>query len=150
MMRVLTLVALMTTPTLVQAQMRPGEWQLTARITSLEKSNASPEQAEEYKKGQPRPEIRRLCVTPEQAALGPVGLVRDSLGPGCRITRHNTSDGKFEMATACDTNGVRATGNMTGTFSDTKFNVETVIDGEGTYRAKIRIATTGERIGDCK
>jgi hypothetical protein len=146
LMRILPLAVLIALPTFAHAQMQiqPGQWQFHESVTSVDMPGAPPQLVEEIKK----PRTRHQCITPAEAALGPLEIMRAK--DQCKITRQSVVGGKVDAVLVCDAaDGGVMSAVITGTVTPTKVVFNAAIEATGAQAYKMTGTQSGERIGDC-
>lgn len=145
-MRMLPVAVLIAIPTLAHAQMQiqPGQWQIQESVTSVEMPGAPPQLIEQIK----TPRTRRQCITPAEAALGPLEIMRAK--DQCKIARQSVVDGKVDAMLVCDgADGGSVNAVITGTVTPTKVVFNAAIEASGAQAYKMTGTQSAERIGDC-
>jgi hypothetical protein len=123
---------------------QPGKWELVSTPTSIDMPGAPP-QVLAMMKG--RPLKMSLCITPDQARLGPQALAKASRN--CRYTRFDVRGSRIDSQMVCNQPGGAMTVTTTGKFTRTSF----VSDGRSVMTGRRRMTTTshtaGRRVGNC-
>ena len=138
--------ALILCPTLAHAQMQmqPGQWEFHATVTSVDMPGAPPQVIEAIRK----PTTRRQCVTPADAARGPLKMMKDM--EQCEVTRQSMDNGKLDALLVCDgPDGHVTRAVITGNVTPAKFTMQAAVETTGRQASKLTGVQTGERVGDC-
>jgi hypothetical protein len=142
--------------------MRPGMWETTYRILSIDLPDAPPEIVEGMRAGiSTAPVTERACLTPAEAAEPAAAIrgrtMRGRAGYDCDPGENLFAGGRVRMTLACRS----ATGQpelrqaMVGSYTSETLQMavtgETVVPSPGTpgYAVHIESTLTGRRIGDC-
>ena len=95
------------------AQMiRPGNWEMVSTPTSIDMPGAPPQMMAMMKN---RPMKMTMCITPEQAKLGPQSLAKTA--KNCRFNRFGVRGTRISYEMVCN----QPTGTMTAFFTDCVF-----------------------------
>jgi hypothetical protein len=142
---------------------RPGQWEMTARMDSVEVPGLSDDQLEQMRAAVTRPNTSLTCITPEKAA-DPLGEFRRSAASvpeqTCEISEDVFSGGVMRIAMMCRGSGeapgstrMSLIGQYTATSIDGRLSIGTespppapeaqpqVVRLSGSY--------TGRRLGEC-
>lgn len=140
----LVLAVLPTLAPAAEPRMRPGQWQFTVKVTAFDLPGAPPQVVEALRK----PTATSRCITPEQAASGPIGMIRDK--DNCRIDRQSVDNGRFDAVVVCQRPEGTITQKAAGTLTPTTLSMNSVTETTGQKVMKMTAVTTGEWVGDCK
>jgi hypothetical protein len=136
---------LMSLPLSAHAQaVQPGQWRIQMTVTSFDMPGAPPMVAEAFK----QPIDVRRCVTPDDAAKGPLEMIKDR--EHCRSVRQSVIAGKVDAVLVCEPSIGTTTVIVTGNFSSTKFAMNATIEAGGQVAMKMTTVAIGELIGACK
>ncbi|HTU10844.1 MAG TPA: DUF3617 domain-containing protein [Allosphingosinicella sp.] len=143
------------------ATMRPGRWEMTMRVVSLDMPGASPELLAQLR-AQPMPpaQTQASCMTPEEAA-DMVGnfrrqIVRDQPNLDCTISDQQFGGGRIRVGMSC--RGLNGQPDqrlaMVGGFNDSSIQVAVSADSStqtpnGMQAVRIESTLTGRRTGEC-
>jgi hypothetical protein len=123
---------------------QPGKWEMVSTPTSVEMPGAPPQMAAMMKG---RPIKISLCITPEQARLGPEALAKAS--KNCRYTRFDVRGGHIDTQMVCNQAGSSMTVTASGNFTPVSF----VTDGRSVMTGRQKMTMTSHaverRVGDC-
>jgi len=134
----------LTLPAAAHAQMQPGQWEVTSNVVSADIPGAPPRAAEAMRK----PHVMRSCVTPEQAARGPLAVTKES--SNCRITRRAMGGGKMSAEMVChQPGGGTMTATTSGSFTPVSFAMTTRMVMTGAQAMSVTSTATGKRVGAC-
>ena len=141
----ITAVLSASTSVTVAAQMiQPGKWEMVSTPTSVDMPGAPPQIVAMMKS---RPIKMSICITPDQARLGPQALAKVS--KNCRYTRFDIRGTRIDSNMVCNQRGGGMTVTASGNFTRTSF----VSDGRSMVTGRQRMTTTshtvGRRVGDC-
>lgn len=140
---------------------QPGQWEMTARVVSIEMPGAPPALQEQIRSQSRRADTSRTCITPEQAAnpLNEFQRMATSMpGQTCQISENVFSAGVIRFAMTCQASGEAPSStrmSMTGQYAATSIDVSLAFDvenpGEGApgQTLRMRSSLTGRRLGDC-
>lgn len=121
-----------------------GKWEMVSTPTSIDMPSAPPRVAAMMKG---RPIRMTLCITPEQARLGPQSLSKTA--KNCRYTRFDVRGSRIDSQMVCK----QATGTMTATASGSFSRTSFVADGRSVMTGRQRMTmtshTVGRRVGEC-
>lgn len=145
----LMLVGLLTAPAAAQAQVTPGQWEMTSTVTSMEMPGAPPQVAQMMKSRMAGGKQNRVsyCITPEQAKQGPQEMLKQN--PSCRFTKYSMKAGSLSTEMTCQQNGGTMTARSSGSYTATSFNVTSSAVMSGQMSMKMTTTGTGRRIGPC-
>ncbi len=134
------------TPAVSIAQLiQPGKWSMVTTPTSMDMPGMPPAVVASLKG---RPIRTTICITPEQARLGPEALAKAA--PNCRYTRFNIRGSRIDSDMVCK----QRTGTMTATASSNFTRTSFVSTGRsvttGRQRMTVTSRTEGRRVGDCR
>ena len=143
---IIAAVAASTSVSAVAQIIQPGQWSMVSTPTSIDMPGAPP-QVLAMMKG--RPIKMSLCITPEQAKLGPKALAKAN--KNCRYTRFDVRGSRIDSQMFCNQpGGSTMTATASGNFTPTSF----VSSGRSvmTGRQKMTMSshTEGHRVGDCR
>ncbi|HYI48948.1 MAG TPA: DUF3617 domain-containing protein [Allosphingosinicella sp.] len=136
---------------------QPGEWEMTSVMTSLEAPGAPPAAAQQMRGQLNQPQVRRQCITPDQAANVARNLMgADAASRGCQFTDTVFAGGVVRIAMSCQQPGG---GSMRmavdGGFSATQMSMAMRMSmtapptGSGPQSINMAGRMTGRRIGEC-
>jgi hypothetical protein len=137
---------------------QPGEWEMTSVMTSLEAPGAPPAAAQQMRAQLNQPQIRRQCITPEEAANVARNLMgADAARQGCQFTDTVFAGGVVRIAMNCQRPGGGGSMRMAveGGFSATQMNMAMRMSmtgprtGSGPQSINMAGRMTGRRIGEC-
>ncbi|MFA6114846.1 MAG: DUF3617 domain-containing protein [Sphingomonas sp.] len=125
---------------------QPGKWQTSVKILDVQMPGGPPGVVAGMR-SQPA-QVVTACVTPQQAAAGPRGVMEASKGK-CRYTSFNASGGRLTGVMTC----AFATGAMTvtsnGSYTATSLDINGTSVMTGKMRMTTKTHTIGRRIGPC-
>lgn len=144
------------------ATMRPGRWEMTMRVVSVDMPNAPPEMAERLRaQPLPPPQTTASCTTPEEASdmIGNIRrqIVQSQTNLSCDIGDQRFGNGQIRISLNC--RGLNGQPDqrlaMVGSFTDS--SIQAAISaassapiGDGTMQAvRIESTLTGRRVGEC-
>ena len=143
-------------------RMRPGRWEMTVRVASVEMPGAPPEvQAQLRARPLPPAQVQASCVTPEEAA-NPVGSFQRELTQGqanlaCDVGERAFGGGRIRIALSCQTPDGQTQQRlaMVGSFTDSSVQAAISVDSstpgaDGQPQAvRAQSTFTGRRVGEC-
>ncbi|RYG97683.1 MAG: DUF3617 domain-containing protein [Alphaproteobacteria bacterium] len=135
-------------PVSAQAQVTPGQWQMTYNVTSMEMPDAPPQVAQMMKSRMAGgAKTMTYCITPEQAKQGPQEMLKQS--QGCRFTKYSMSGGRLSTEMTCAQQGGSMTVKANGSYTPTSFNVSSRAVMTGGMSMRIASTSSGKRVGPC-
>jgi hypothetical protein len=142
------LASLLIVPAAVQAQVTPGQWQTTVKVTSMEMPGAPPQVAEMMKKSAAGgAHTVSHCVTPQQAAQGPREMIKQN--KSCKFNKFSMSGGKFSTEMTCLQEGGTMTVRSAGSYGPNSFKATSAMTMSGRMRMASTSEVTGRRLGPC-
>ena len=137
----------MTAATLAAAQtpaILPGQWESSTTISIKALPGTSPQVLAMLAKQQARPVVVRTCVTPQEAARGPVNSFSDR---DCKLVRSSYGGGRMSAETVCNRNGMVTRMTMTGRYTPTSYTIEGAMNGaSGSRPMAMTVGITGRRV----
>lgn len=130
-------------------EMKPGKWEYSAEIVSLNVPGATPAQIEQAK-AQARALKREQCVSKEMASTPDAKMLAVG-APGCTASKFEIKDGKVDGKMSCQVAGGSADVVMTGTMEPEKLTIRTeakYTSGAAKGGSMVN-EVIGKRIGDC-
>jgi len=144
------------------ATLRPGRWEMTMRVVSLDLPNAPPDMAERLR-AQPMPPAQTTasCMTPEEASdmAGNIRrqIVQNQANMSCEIGDQQFGNGQVRISLNC--RGLNGQPDqrlaMVGSFTDSTLQAgitaaSSMQTGTGAMQAvRIESTLTGRRVGEC-
>jgi hypothetical protein len=126
------------------APIEPGLWEVTATVDSGDMPGAQMDVGKVMKQA---PTVARHCLTPEDAARGPLALLQMTR-PDCSFTRSTMADGKLDAAMSCAAGTPQAmTVAVRGRFSPRAYEAVSNIVMSGGMT--MTVAVTAKWIGAC-
>jgi hypothetical protein len=123
----------------------PGQWEMVSTATSVDMPGVPPQVAAMMK----RPTKISYCITPEQAKLGPRGLMKAN--KSCRFARFDVRGSHIDMQMICSQpGGGTMTVTSSGSFTPTSFLSDGRSVVTGPHRMTIVSHGVGRRIGNCR
>jgi hypothetical protein len=142
------LASLLIIPVAAQAQVKPGQWENTVTVKSMDMPGAPPQMAEMMKRsmgGGAR--TYSHCVTPEQAAQGPRDLIKEN--KSCQVTNFSMTGGHFTTEMTCSQNGEETKLKSSGSYGPTSFNATTTMAMSGRQQMTMTNEVSGRWVGPC-
>ena len=144
----LIIVALLSMPAAAQAQVAPGQWQMTYNVTSMDLPGAPPQMAQMMKSRMAQgAKTMTYCITPEQAKQGPQEMLKQS--PSCRFTRYSMQGGTISTEMTCAQNGGSMTVKSNGRYTADSFAVTSNAVMTGGMNMRMASTSSGKRVGPC-
>lgn len=137
-------VVAMVTAAAAQAQVRPGLWEASVTVQSIDIPGAPPQVARMMGGRTTR---QSYCLTPEQAAKGPQEMLKQN--PSCRFTKYSMSGGSISTEMSCTQDGGTMIARSTGSYTPTSFSVTSSAAMSGKTSMRMTSSSTGRRLGDC-
>ena len=147
--------AAITTP------LRPGRWEMTMRVVSMELPDASPEIAARARGQQlPPMQIQYDCITPQEAA-DPIGgfrqqLIHDQPNLSCEPTTQQFGNGQIRIAMQCHGLNGAADQRMAVVGGFTTDSLQAAVStttstpiGGSMQLVQVENTMTGRRVGEC-
>jgi hypothetical protein len=143
------------------AQMRPGRWEMTMRVASVEMPSAAPEMQEQLRSQLPPPQVSRSCLSPEDAANPVTNFQRQvTQNPAMSCTLNDSifAGGTIRISMTCSAANGQAEQRvaMVGGFTDSTVqmavsadSVTTATPGATPTAVRIQSTLTGRRLGEC-
>ena len=143
--------------------MRPGLWEMTTRVVTVEAPTAPPEiQAQLQAAMAAQPQVERSCLTPAEAA-NPGTAIRDRViqgqsGYSCETGESVFAGGRIRMTLNCRSTSGAPDLRQAMAGSYTAETMQAAISGEGATPATatspsipVRVESTliGRRVGEC-
>jgi len=142
------LTSLLIIPVAAQAQVTPGQWQTTVKVTKMDMPGAPPQMAEMMKRSMAGgAHTVSSCVTPEQAAQGPREMVKQN--KSCKFTKFSMSGGKFSTEMTCVQNGEAMTVRSAGNYGPTSYSATSTMTMTGRMKMTSTSQVAGRRLGPC-
>jgi hypothetical protein len=143
------------------AQMPPGKWEMTTKLTALDAPGAPPEMLAALRGQLNREQTNSTCITQEQAS-NPLRQMREMMsrgqpGASCTTDDDTWANGVIRVRVTCrGTNGQPGQGTMSmeGTFTADTFNATMTVSGQGMGGGGLQSLNMtqtfrGRRTGDC-
>ena len=143
--------------------MRPGRWEMTMRVVSLDLPNAPPEMVEQLRaQPMPPPQVTASCMTPEEAADmgGNIRrqIVQNQANLSCDAGDQRFDGGQIRVSLNCrGLNGqpdqrLAMVGSFTDSSLQTGITAATTMQAADGTRQEVRIESTltGRRVGECQ
>jgi hypothetical protein len=143
------------------AQMRPGQWEMTMRVASVEMPGVAPEMQEQLRSQLPPPQVSRSCLSQEDAA-NPVAnfqrQVTQNPAMSCTLNDSIFTGGTIRISMTCSAANGQAEQRvaMVGGFTDSTVqmavsadSVATATPGAPPTAVRIQSTLTGRRLGEC-
>jgi hypothetical protein len=129
---------------------RPGSWEGTFRITSLDMPGLPPSVREEMNKSMGAAQRHFTCLTPEQAAK-PDARFFQKAAEGCTYERFVMADGKIDAVMNCTPGSGPTKMAMQGTYNPDTYNLKITGSGEMAKGMSMNIAmdVTSRHVGAC-
>lgn len=129
---------------------RPGQWESTMQIESLEMPGLDPQMQDMMKQQMGRAQTFTSCLTPEQAARPDAEFFQ----PGesdCTYEKFSMGGGEIDSVMTCAGNGAMQTMTMTGTYSEESYAMNLTAEGEMEQGQPMSMAMTvkSRRVGEC-
>jgi hypothetical protein len=122
----------------------PGQWQITTQFESVF-DDAQP-RVEQPGNVMSRPARQIVCLSPEQAQSGALGLLGGA-PQDCQYRHLSARNGKMRADMICSTGkGSPVSVRMSGSFTRDRYDLETNMSRIALGR---RVRTTGQHIGAC-
>ncbi len=146
--RVIGLAALLGIAADAQAQqlkVLPGEWETTTTMVMKTMPNMPPQVAAMLQKRSGKPVVIRTCITPEEAARGPVN---DSPDKNCKMNKVSYGLGRMSAESVCNHDGDITHMKMTGSYTPTSYTMDGAMEGSRTRGGPMAMTMhmTGRRI----
>ena len=125
---------------------QPGKWQTTITTLDVQMPNGPPGVGAALR-GKP-PQVVTACVTPQQAAAGPRGVIGASKG-ACRYTSFTASGGRLNGVMTCNFGTGTMTATSTGRYTATTLDINGTSVMTGKMRMTTKTHTVSRRIGPC-
>jgi len=142
--------------------LRPGRWEMTMRVISLDMPNAPPEMLAQLRaQPMPPPQTTANCMTPEESADLAANFRRQILqnqpNLSCQVGDQQFGAGRIRLSMTCTGQNGQPDQRlaMVGSFTDSSIQVAVSADsstpvGNGTAQAvRIESTLTGRRVGEC-
>ncbi|MBC7986664.1 MAG: DUF3617 domain-containing protein [Sphingomonadaceae bacterium] len=137
--------------------MRPGEWEVTARLTEFDAEGMPPEARAMMDEQMGEPQVTSSCVTPEQARNPQGNMFSGEDGENCTYSEFSMSGGQLLIDGSCQSEGMEGsmTLHMEGTYTPTSYALDSTIaieGGAGSEGGPLRISgrVEGRRTGECE
>jgi hypothetical protein len=134
-----------------QMQLRPGQWETTTQILSMEAPGVP---AEATKAVTDEKTTVATCITPEQAAKPDASFLSGQQGANCSYSDFDMSGGKVRGRISCQNKD--APGSMTmamsGTYAEEEydFGMDMELRGDAPGQSMtMKARTSGRRVGEC-
>lgn len=123
---------------------KPGMWQTTSTVTSVDMPGAPPQVAAMMKG---HPTTIKHCVTPEEAAKDPRALMRTNTS--CKVQAFSMTGGKLNSTMVCRQAGGTLTVNTVGTYTPIGYTATAhmVMTGAGAMTMTANVSS--KLIGAC-
>lgn len=134
-MRVLVLLFLALPLAATAQELRPGRYRAT--MTSDLPALAG------------KPMVDEDCVTQKEIdeGLSSIGIEKDS---NCKVSTMKRSPGRVSYLMACEQDGMKSSGNVTGTFGRDAYDFTVVSTGPQFGGKPTHMRIVGKRVGECK
>lgn len=134
-----------------EMQLRPGQWETTTQILSMEAPGVPPEATKAVTDNKT---TVATCITPEQAAKPDAAFLSGQQGADCTYSDFDMSGGKVRGRISCKNQN--APGSMTmamsGTYAEEEydFGMDMELRGDAPGQTMtMKARTTGRHIGEC-
>lgn len=133
-------------PPMASDEIKPGEWEATARITSASMAGAPPGIGKALGEGQRT--TRRYCVMPGMATQQSLqDLLREH--DGCQMSRFVAVRGRISAQMTCSQRGGRIDARLNGAYTATSFHASSRASVSGPMNFSLSGVTQGRWIGPC-
>ena len=145
----ITIVAILLVATSAAA-IEPGEWRSETQMVDVQLPPSFPAAATEMMRGQmERVMSNSSCISQEDIDSAPEQMFQQTDGE-CQYSDFEMADGRLNATAQCRTPQGQMTMVMTGTYTDSEYDMEFVNTGDmGMGGMKMTFHTTGQRIGPC-
>lgn len=129
---------------------QPGRWESTVKFEKLDMPGMPP-QAKEAMAGQlARTNSFSSCLTPEQVDRPDGGFFAGG-AEGCAYDRFTMAGGRIDAAMTCDHGGMKQTMAMTGSYSQTSYDIKVSSQSEVQpgHPMTMSLAVAARRSGAC-
>jgi hypothetical protein len=129
-------------------QMRPGQWEMTTRITRI----SAPNMPAGVNAPLPEPQTASHCLTPEQAARPNGGFWAQNVqSSGCTSENNSMAGGRIQARLLCNSAQGRTTITMDGRYTGDSLDLTQRVEaGGGGQSVTMDAHITGRRTGDCR
>ncbi len=129
---------------------RPGRWEGTFRVTSLEMPGLPPSAREAMNQAMGTAQHHFTCLTPEQAAK-PDARFFQNTAQGCTYERFIMADGKIDAVMNCKPGAGPTKMAMNGTYNADSYDLKITGSGEMAKGMSMNIAmdVTSRHVGEC-
>jgi len=144
------------------AVMRPGRWEMTMRVLSLDLPNAAPELVQQLRaQPMPPPQVTANCLTPEEAADMGANIrrqiVQNQQNLACETGNQRFDGGQIRVSLDCRGRNGQPDQRLAMVGSYTDSNLQTAITAASSMQApdgtqqevRIESTLTGRRVGEC-
>jgi hypothetical protein len=129
---------------------RPGRWQGTFKLESMEMTGMPPQAREAMKKSMGAEQTYFTCLTPEQAMKPDASFFQKS-APGCVYNHFSMAGGKLDAKMTCPAGNGPTEMTMAGTYGETDYDLK--ITGKGELQKgmamNMSLAIAMHRVGEC-
>lgn len=142
------------------AQRQPGMWEMTAKVTQLQLTGASPEMQARANAQVGQPRTQSQCLSPEEAG-DPLAQMRQMMAQqgataNCRFSDQVFAGGTIRVRASCPAaGGGSADFSIEGTFTETTIQSVMNVTGQGPAGPdgisgmRLSMEMSGRRTGDC-
>ena len=142
------LAGLLIIPVAAQAQVKPGQWETTVKVTKMDMPGAPPQMADAMKRSMAgAPRTFSHCVTPEQAAKGPQEMVKEN--KSCQMKNFSMAGGHYTAEMTCAQNGEATTVKSSGSYSPTSYSATSTMTMSGRMHMSTTNEVSGRWVGPC-
>ena len=144
-LRMIAVIAANLSTTATAQIIEPGKWEMVTTPISMDMPGMPPALVARMRG---RPITLSLCVTPDQARLGPRALAKAS--KNCRYTRFDARGSRIDSQMVCTEPTGTITATATGNFTPTRFATSGRTVTTGRRRMVVTSHTDGRRVGNCR
>ena len=132
-----------------QEFIRPGKWQSSVKIESMEMPGMPPQAAEQMKRMIAETHTSESCLTPEQAKQPKEQFF--SGNENCRYDHFRMGRGRIDAKMRCEVAGSAQVMEMTGTYSPDSYEMrmKTSTEGAADEAMRMQMKVDAKRVGEC-
>jgi hypothetical protein len=136
--------------TKAEGTIRPGKWQSTMTIQSMDMPGMPPEAQSEMKKMFAQARVTESCVTPEEARQPNPKMFAGN--DQCRYDHFTMGGGKIDAEMHCNQQGVNQVMTMAGTYGPDAYAMDMTSKTEGGGAGEamsMKMRVEAKRVGEC-